>query len=353
VGYPDHAMSPGAPLSVVLPVFDERPSLDPLHVRLTDALKLTGRDYEIIYVDDGSTDGSWEVLRRLAAADTHVRLVRLRKNFGQTAALAAGLSHARHPILVTLDADLQNDPADIPRLVAKIEEGFDLVSGWRRPRRDPWLTRRLPSRIANALVRLVSGVPLHDIGCTLRAYRRDVLHDVKLYGEMHRFLPVLAAWVGATIVEMPVTHHPRAHGRSKYGLLRIAKVVVDLITLKLLGDFSTRPNYVFGTFGLVNIVLGFLTFLVVAYRVLLLHHLEATPMVFFMVVFLITGVFSLFIGFLAEIVIHGFHARQDRPTYYVRETVGVDAPGTGRDALVTGPDAPVTPRDASGRSGAR
>jgi glycosyltransferase involved in cell wall biosynthesis len=343
-------MPPGAPLSVVLPVFDERPSLEPLHRRLVDALKLTGRDYEIIYVDDGSTDGSWEILRRLADADVHVRLVRLRKNFGQTAALAAGLSHARHPILVTLDADLQNDPVDIPRLVAKIEEGFDVVSGWRRPRRDPWLTRRLPSRIANALVRVVSGVPLHDIGCTLRAYRRDVLHDVKLYGEMHRFLPVLAAWVGATIVEMPVTHHPRAHGRSKYGLLRIAKVVVDLITLKLLGDFSTRPNYVFGTFGLVNLVLGVLALLVVAYRVLVLHHREATPMVFFMVVFLITGVFSLFIGFLAEIVIHGFHARQDRPTYYVRETVGME---TVRDAPATVRDAPVMPRDASDRSGTR
>lgn len=314
------------PLSVVLPVYDERDNLEPLHARLTDALTLTGRDYEVVYVDDGSTDGSWEVLCRLAAADARVRLVRLRKNFGQTAALAAGLDHARNPILVTLDADLQNDPADIARLVATLESGYDVVSGWRRERRDTWLTRRVPSRIANALVRLVSGVRLHDIGCTLRAYRREVLHDVNLYGEMHRFLPVLAAWVGATITEVEVGHHPRAHGRSKYGLPRTYKVIVDLITLKLMGDFSTRPNYVFGTFGVINLILGAAAFLVVAWRVLVLRHLEATPMVFFMVVFVMTGVFSLFMGFLAEIVIRGFHARHDRPTYYVRETVGGEPP---------------------------
>ena len=315
-----------AALSVVLPVYDERDNLELLHARLTDALKSTGRDYEVLYVDDGSTDDSWDVLRRLAAADARVRLVRLRKNFGQTAALAAGVDHARNPVIVTLDADLQNDPADIARLVATLESGYDVVSGWRRQRRDSWLTRRLPSRIANALVRLVSGVRLHDIGCTLRAYRRDVLHDVNLYGEMHRFLPVLAAWVGATITEVEVEHHPRVHGRSKYGLLRTCKVIVDLITMKFMGDFSTRPNYVFGTFGVANLALGLVTFLVVAWRVLVLHHVEATPMVFFMVVFFMTGVFSLFMGLLAEMVIRGFHAGHDRPTYYVRETVGAEAP---------------------------
>jgi glycosyltransferase involved in cell wall biosynthesis len=255
-----------------------------------------------------------------------VRIVRLRKNFGQTPALAAGVAHSRHPILVTLDADLQNDPDDIPRLVAKLEEGNDVVSGWRRDRHDPWLTRRVPSQMANALIRVVSGVRLHDFGCTLKAYRREVLHDVNLYGEMHRFVAVLAAWVGGRIAELEVTHHPRTRGTSKYGLLRTYKVVIDLITLKFIGDFSARPNYVFGTFGLVNLLLGLASLLVVAYRLFVLQRLEATPLVFFMVVFFLTGVFSLFIGFLAEIVIRGFYETQRTPTYYVRETVGVDPP---------------------------
>ena len=329
-------MEPGGPLSrpgghadgfsIVLPVLNERENLEPLHARITDAVRALSRDYEVIYVDDGSTDGSWEILRRLAAADGHVRLIRLRKNFGQTSAMAAGLAHSRHPILVTLDADLQNDPADIPRLLAKLDEGNDVVSGWRRRRHDPWLTRRLPSQVANRLIRLVSGIPLHDFGCTLKAYRRAVLHDVNLYGEMHRFLPVLAAWVGGRIAELEVTHHPRAHGQSKYGLLRTYKVIVDLITLKFIGDFSARPNYVFGTFGLVNLVLGLAALAVVAYRVLVLQRFEATPLVFFMVVFFLAGVLSLFIGFLAEIVIRGFYETQRKPTYYVRETVGLEPP---------------------------
>lgn len=310
-------------LSIILPVLNERDNLAPLHERLTAALKPLDRDYEVVYVDDGSTDGSWDGLRRLAEADARVRLVRLRKNFGQTSALAAGVAHSRHPVIVTLDADLQNDPADIPRLLAKLDQGNDVVSGWRRNRKDPWLTRRLQSQAANLLIRLVSGVPLHDFGCTLKAYRREILHDVNLFGEMHRFVPVLAAWVGARIAELEVTHHARTRGASKYGLLRTYKVLIDLITLKFIGDFSTRPNYVFGTFGLVNLLFGFLSLAVVAYRLFVLHRLEATPLVFFMVVFFLTGVLSLFIGFLAEIVIRGFFETQRKPTYWVRETIGV------------------------------
>jgi glycosyltransferase involved in cell wall biosynthesis len=313
----------GDALSVVLPVLNEEENLEPLHARVTETLKRLNREYEVVYVDDGSTDGSWNVLSRLAASDAHVRLVRLRKNFGQTSALAAGLAHSRYPVLITLDADLQNDPADIPRMLAKLADGYDVVSGWRRDRQDRWLTRRLPSQIANFLIRLVSGVRLHDFGCTLKAYRREVLHDMHLYGEMHRFLPVLAAWVGARIAELEVGHHPRVHGTSKYGLVRTYKVIVDLITLKFIGDFSTRPNYVFGTFGLTSLLCGFLSFLVVAYRALVLHHLEATPLVFFMVVFILTGIISMFLGFLAEIVIRGFYETQRKRTYFVRETVGV------------------------------
>ena len=312
------------PLSVILPVLNERDNLEPLHERLTEALEPMGRDWEVIYVDDGSTDGSWDVLRKLAAADERVRLVRLRKNFGQTPALAAGFAHARHPILVTLDADLQNDPQDIPRLVEQLGDSYDVVSGWRRHRNDPWLTRLLPSHAANFLIKKVSGVPLHDFGCTLKAYRREIVQDVSLYGEMHRFLPVLAAWVGGRVTEMEVTHHPRTRGVSKYGLLRTYKVLVDLITLKFIGDFQSRPNYIFGGFGLLSLMLGLLALDVVAYRVFLLRRFEATPLVFLMVLFFITGIFSLFIGFLAEIVIRGFHDTQRKPTYYVRETVGLD-----------------------------
>ncbi len=314
-------------LSVVVPVLNEQDNLEPLHARLTETLGALGREYEIVYVDDGSTDGSWDVLKPLAAADRHVRLVRLRRNFGQTPALAAGFAHSRYPIVVTLDADLQNDPHDIPRLVERLGDSYDVVSGWRRHRSDPWLTRLLPSAAANYLIRKLSGVPLHDFGCTLKAYRREIIQDVILYGEMHRFLPVLASWVGGRVTELEVAHHPRTRGASKYGLTRTYKVLVDLVTLKFMSDFSTRPNYIFGGFGLASLTLGFLALDVVAYRVLVLRHLEATPLVFLMVLFFITGVLSLFIGFLAEIVIRGFYDTKRQPSYYVRETVGVDGNG--------------------------
>ena len=311
-------------ISVILPVLDERDNLAPLHDRLTAALGPLGREYEVIYVDDGSTDGSWDVLKKLANDDRRVCLVRLRRNFGQTAALAAGFACARHDVLVTLDADLQNDPRDIPALLERLADGYDVVSGWRRHRQEPWLTRLVPSHVANFLTRLLSGVPLHDFGCTLKAYRREIIQDIRLYGEMHRFLPVLAARVGGHVTELEVAHHPRTHGVSKYGLRRTYKVIVDLITLKLMGDSSSRANYVFAGVGLVNLALGVVSFGVVAYRVLVLHHREATPMVFLMVLFVMTGVFSLLIGFLAETVIRGFHETQRKPTYYIREIVTDD-----------------------------
>jgi glycosyltransferase involved in cell wall biosynthesis len=311
------------PVSVILPVLDEEDNLEPLHARLTTALKALGREYEIVYVDDGSTDGSWDLLRRLAASDRAVRLVRLRRNFGQTAALSAGLAHSRHPVVVTLDADLQNDPADIGRLLEALDRGDDVVCGWRRERNDPWLTRRLPSMLANRLIGWLTGVRLHDIGCTLRAYRRDVLADVHLYGDMHRYLPVLVAWVGGRIAEIEVTHHARAAGTSKYGLLRIFRVLVDLITIKFLGDFAMRPNTIFGGFGLLSIAGGIAALGIVLYRIWVLGRVEATPMVFLMVVFFLTGVLSMLIGFLADIVIRGFYETQRKAAYYVRETDGL------------------------------
>ncbi len=313
----------GDAVSVILPVMNERENLEPLHARLTAALKPLGRDYEIVFVDDGSTDGSWDVMKRLVASDRAVRLVRLRRNFGQTAALAAGLAHSRHPVIVTMDADLQNDPADIPRLLAALDAGHDVVCGWRRARHDRFLTRRLPSIIANWLIRKITGVRMHDMGCTLRAYRRDVLADVHLYGDMHRYLPVLVGWVGGRIGELEVSHHPRAAGTSKYGLLRIFRVLVDLMSIKFLGDYASRPNAIFGGFGLASLALGGLAFCVVVYRVFVLRRVEATPMVFFMVLFVITGIMSIFIGFLADILIRSVYETQRRPAYYVRETDGL------------------------------
>jgi len=317
-------MAPEPSLSVVLPVLNEQDSLEPLHGSLSAVLKRLDRSYEVIYVDDGSTDDSWSTLRRLAAGDAHIRIVRLRRNFGQTAALAAGFAHARFPIVITLDADGQNDPADIPRLLAALGDEKDVVCGWRRRRREPWLTRRLPSVVANRMIRALTGVALHDFGCTLRAYRRTILADVNLYGDMHRYLPVLTAWVGARIGEVEVNHRARAAGKSKYGLLRVSRVLVDLITIKFIGDFSTRPNSVFGGFGLVSLLLAAAAFAVTAYRALVLGRVEATPLIFLMVIFFLVGVLAILIGFLAEIVIRGLYETQRKPAFYVRDVEGPD-----------------------------
>jgi glycosyltransferase involved in cell wall biosynthesis len=316
--------TPKPSLSLVLPLLNEQDNLEALHARLTTVLKQLDRSYEIIYVDDGSTDGSWGTLRRLAAGDGHVGLVRLRRNFGQTAALAAGFAHARFPVVVTLDADGQNDPADIPRLLEALDDETDVVCGWRRHRREPWLTRRLPSLVANRMIRFLTGVALHDFGCTLRAYRRAVLADVNLYGDMHRYLPVLLAWVGARLREIEVSHSPRAAGISKYGLLRVSRVLVDLITIKFIGDFSTRPNFVFGGFGLASLVFASAAFAVTAYRAFVLGRVEATPLIFLMVIFFLVGVLAILIGFLAEIVIRGLYETQRKPAFYVRDVEGPD-----------------------------
>ncbi len=313
-------------LSVVLPVLNEQDNLESLHGSLTAVLEQLGRSYEIIYVDDGSTDGSWTTLRRLVSGDARVRALRLRRNFGQTAALAAGFAHARFPVVVTLDADGQNDPADIPRLLEALDGGTDVVCGWRRQRREPWLTRRLPSLVANRMIRFLTGVALHDFGCTLRVYRRAILGDVNLYADMHRYLPVLTAWVGARIREVEVNHRPRMAGTSKYGLLRVSRVFVDLITIKFIGDFSTRPNFVFGGFGLASLGCASAAFLVTAYRAFVLGRVEATPLIFLMVIFFVVGVLAIFIGFLAEIVIRGLYETQRKPAFYVRDVEGLDRP---------------------------
>ena len=252
-------------VSVVVPLLDEQDNIGPLYEQITQTL--TDRhSYEIIFVDDGSGDESFAVLAKLQKADAKVRIIRFRRNFGQTAALAAGFAHARGQIIIAMDADLQNDPADIPKMIAKLGEGFDVVSGWRKKRHDHVLTRLLPSKMANWLISRITGVKLHDFGCTLKAYRREVLAETKLYGEMHRFIPALASWSGAKIAEMVVNHRPRTAGVAKYGLARTWKVLLDLITVKFLGSFSTKPIYIFGSLGFLSAAGSILFGLTVIYQ---------------------------------------------------------------------------------------
>ena len=312
-------------LSVFLPVYNEQDNIEQLNMRLAEALKGIGRSYEIIYIDDGSTDHSLARLRKIAAGEPRVRVVSLRRNYGQTAAMSAGIDYARGQILIPMDADLQNDPSDIIRLLEKLDEGYDVVSGWRKDRKDQWLTRQLPSRLANRLVAQISGVGLHDFGCSLKAYRRDALTGVKLYGEMHRFIPIYAGWAGAKVTEIPVTHHPRAAGESKYGLSRTIKVVFDLITIKFLSSYFTKPLYLFGSAGLVCLLLSFVAFVfALYYRIVEGVHLNRMPLATLSMIMFAMGVQFIFMGLLAEMVVRTYHESQDKPTYLVREEINLE-----------------------------
>ncbi len=312
-------------VSVVIPVYNERENLPLLYEKLQEVLSRHPWTWEVVFVDDGSTDGSTDVLTQLARQDPeHVRVLVLRRNFGQTAAIAAGVDHARGGVIVLMDADLQNDPEDIPRLLAKIEEGADVVSGWRKDRKDPFLTRVLPSRIANALISKVTGVPLHDYGCTLKAYRRDILQSFRLYGEMHRFIPAYAAAVGARIVEIPVRHHPRRFGRSKYGLGRTLKVLLDLITVKYLISFSQKPIYLFGGMGLVLLVPGWLLLLfLIVRRIFWQVGILTSPLFLISLMFIILGFQSILMGLIAELLVRIYHESQGKPIYVVRQKLNV------------------------------
>jgi glycosyltransferase involved in cell wall biosynthesis len=322
--------SPAPDISVVVPIFNEEDNVGLLHPHLTQALAALDRSYEIVYVDDGSTDASFERLRSVAGADPHTRIVRFRRNFGQTAALQAGIEQSRGEILVFMDGDLQNDPADIGRMVARMEEGYDVVSGWRKDRHDAWLSRRLPSIIANWLISRVTGVVLRDYGCTLKAYRREVIGPVKLYGEMHRFIPALVSWSGATVTELPVHHEPRRFGRSKYGISRTARVALDLITVKFLGSYSTKPLYVFGFAGLAFWFLAVLAGAIVIIERLLPPYPQAhnNPLLLLAVFLATLGVQSIMLGLLAELLIRTYHESQGKATYVIRQVV---VGGTGRD----------------------
>ncbi len=306
-------------ISVVVPLLNEQDNIGPLYQQITEVM--SGRfDYEIIFIDDGSSDNSLEILVGLQKNDTKVRIICFRKNFGQTAALSAGFAHARGTIIVAIDADLQNDPADIPGLIAKLNEGYDVVSGWRKKRHDNTLTRLLPSRVANWLISGITGVKLHDYGCTLKAYRREILAETKLYGEMHRFIPALASWSGATIAEMVVNHRPRTAGVAKYGLARTWKVILDLITVKFLLSFSTKPIQLFGGWGLIAFLLsGFSGLAVILMKVIKKTDMTGNPLLYLTILLLVIGAQFIFMGLIAELLVRTYHESQNRPTYVIRE----------------------------------
>ncbi len=312
-------------ISVFLPVFNEEPNLRPLHEKLNESLAQLGRSAEIIFVDDGSSDGSLNILREIAASDPRVRVIALRRNYGQTPAMAAGIHAARGRVLIPMDADLQNDPADIRRLLDKLDEGYDVVSGWRKNRQDKLITRKIPSMMANRIISWIGGVPLHDYGCSLKAYRRESLEDVQLYGEMHRFIPIYASWSGARVTEIPVEHHARTMGKSKYGLSRTIKVVFDLMTIKFMASYQTKPLYMFGFAGLTTFVIAILCAVLALLMKFLSwpHHADfvQTPLPVLTMVMLVLGVQFFFMGLLAEMLVRTYHESQAKPIYAVKEKI--------------------------------
>jgi glycosyltransferase involved in cell wall biosynthesis len=307
-------------VSIVIPLLNEAENLELLVTGLRQSLDTLDRTWEVILVDDGSTDGTFALLKALQAHDRRIRVICLRRNFGQTAAFSAGFDFSRGDIIVTMDGDLQNDPADIARLLAKIDEGYDIVSGWRVDRQDKFLTRRLPSQLANKLISKATGVQLNDYGCSLKAYRREVMENTKLYGELHRFIPALASWMGVTVAEVPVNHAPRQFGKSKYGLGRTIRVILDLLTVKFLLDYATRPIQIFGFLGLVSLVLGtglgaYLSVL----RLFFSEGLSDRPLLLLAVLLVVIGVQLIVMGLLGELVVRTYHETQDKPIYMIKE----------------------------------
>jgi glycosyltransferase involved in cell wall biosynthesis len=314
-------------LSIVVPIHNEAANLEPLHREITATLVEWGRPYEIILIDDGSSDGSFEVLQRLQESDVRTRVIQFRRNFGQTAAFAAGFAAARGRLIVTSDGDLQNDPRDIRRLVERLEGGsFDIVCGWRRDRKDTWITRRLPSMIANRLISWATGVKLNDYGCSLKAFRAEVVKPLRLYGEMHRFLPALASEMGVNIAEQAVNHRPRVHGQSKYGLSRIIRVVLDLVTVMFLLSSPPRPLLVFGLVGMIWGGAGGALLVYLAYMRMVWQWAADGPILFLGMLLVFTGVQLLTIGLLAELQARTYHESQGKPVYVIRRVLEAPTP---------------------------
>lgn len=308
-------------ISVVIPVYNEEENIPRLYPKLKEVLAGMGAGYEMIFVDDGSTDGTGEALEKLHRQDSRVVVVTLRRNFGQTAALSAGFDSSRGQVIVTLDGDLQNDPADIPRLLEEIKD-CDLVSGWRTPRQDPFFRRRVPSCVANWLISRITGVKLHDYGCTLKAYRREVVENLRLYGEMHRFIPAVASWMGVTVKEIKVRHRAREFGSSKYGLSRTIKVLLDLVTVKFLLGYSTKPAQVFGPLGLAVGGVGFLISLYLAMLKLAFgQEIGNRPLLILGMLFIILGGQLLLMGLLGEMLVRVYYESQNKPIYAIRRVL--------------------------------
>lgn len=316
-------------LSVVVPIHNEVENIDTLHRELDAVLRALPIAYEVVYVDDGSADGSFELLQQLAERSPEIVVIRLSRNYGQTAAMAAGLAHARGTNIATMDGDRQNDPGDIPAMLAKQSEGYDLVCGWRKDRKDKWLTRRVPSQMANWLIGFITGVRLHDYGCTLKLVRGDLARSLRLYGEMHRFIPALIDDLGGRVVEMPVNHRPRVAGKSKYGITRTIRVILDLVTVKFMSSYFTRPIHIFGVFGLLSTFVGLVIVGVLGFeRIVWGVRLSDRPLVLLGILLTIMGIQFITMGLLGELLIRTYHESQDKPVYRIAEVVKHEALGS-------------------------
>jgi glycosyltransferase involved in cell wall biosynthesis len=308
-------------ISVVIPAYNEEQNIPILYQKLTQVL--VGKDYEIIFVDDGSEDGTFEVLEKIADTDKRVKVIRFKRNYGQTSAMYAGFQHAKGDVIVTMDADLQNDPEDIPTLLKKLEEGYDLVSGWRKERKDPFLSRKLPSMVANWIISKATGVHLHDYGCTLKVYRAELLKELELYGDMHRFLPALTKRQGAKITEIVVRHHPRLYGKSKYGIGRTIRVILDILLVKFLNEYINKPMYVFGTAGFLLFAVGMLTLLYLTFLKLFGEDIGRRPLLILSVLLILAGIQLISTGILAEMMVRIYYRIKEEKPYIIEKTINL------------------------------